>query len=166
MEHTFPELVRHAEVIAVGTVTGISERWDAARHAPFTDVTFSHLTVLKGDPGDSTMTLEFLGGHTPEGVHLSVSGAPQFAMGEKSVIFCAGNHKDFCPLVGLWQGRLRVRFDPQQGAETVSDNFHAPIVGIHQGVLQKLAPGTPLQNALSLSSLIQLIQQEMRNLHD
>ena len=33
-----------------------------ARQAPFTSVTFSNLTVLKGEAGDQGMTLEFLGG--------------------------------------------------------------------------------------------------------
>jgi len=49
-EQTFPDLVHRAEVIAVGTVTGIREQWDEARQAPLTYVTFSNLTVLKGDP--------------------------------------------------------------------------------------------------------------------
>lgn len=163
IEQTFPDLVHRAEVIAVGTVTSVVERWDAARQAPFTAVTFSNLTVLKGNPNDSTMTLEFLGGHTPDGTVLSVAGVPQFTVGERNVIFCAGNHKDFCPLVGVWQGRLHVRFDSQRGEETVSDNSHTPLVGIRDGILQKLAPETARQQpALSLSTLIESIQQEMQ----
>ena len=31
LEQTFPDLVHRADVIAVGTVTGIQEQWDAAR---------------------------------------------------------------------------------------------------------------------------------------
>ena len=162
IEQTFPDLVHRAEVIAIGTVTGISEHWDAARHAPFTSVTFSNLTVIKGNPGGSTVTLEFLGGHTPDGTILSIGGVPQFTIGEKSVVFSTGNQKDFCPLVGIWQGRLRVQFDRRQGEETVSDNFHTPIVGIQNGVLQKLLPETQTQKTLPLSTLVNLIQQEMQ----
>jgi hypothetical protein len=166
VEQTFSDLVHHAEVIAVGTVTGIQERWDVGRQAPFTDVTFSQLTVLKGDPGGETMTLEFLGGHTPDGTLLSVSGVPQFTIGEKTVVFCVGNHRDFCPLVGVWQGLLRVTFNPQRGVETVSDNFRVPIVGLQGNAFLKLLPGTPQQEALPLPTLMDLITQELRRAYD
>jgi hypothetical protein len=151
-------------MIAVGTVTGIQERWDAAGQAPFTAVTFSNLTVLKGDSGSESLTLEFLGGHTPDGKVLAVSGVPRFTIGEKHVVFSAGNHQDFCPLVGLWQGLLRVTFDQQRGVETVSDNFHVPVVGIQDGKFLKRE--SPSQEALPLSTFIELITQEMRSPYD
>ena len=163
LEQTFPDLVHQADVIAVGTVTGIQEQWDAARQAPLTYVTFANLTVLKGDPGGESMTLEFLGGHTPDGMVLAIAGVPRFSMGEKHVVFCAGNHRDFCPLVGLWQGLLRVTFDPQRGVETVSDNAHIPIVGVQDGKFLKYAQEASPQEALPLSTLLELIKQEMRS---
>jgi hypothetical protein len=107
------------------------------------------------------MTLEFLGGHISDGTVLSIAGVPHFAVGEKAVVFSAGNHKDFCPLVGLWQGRFRVAFDAQLGMETVRDNFRAPIVGIDNGLFLKATPTGPQQKALPLSTFIKLIQNEM-----
>lgn len=163
VEQTFPDLVHRAEVIAVGTVTGIQERWDAARQAPFTDVTFSYLTVVKGDVDGTTMTLEFLGGHTPDGAILSVSDVPRFTMGEKAVIFCAGNHRDFYPLVGLWQGKMRVTFDAQRGVETISDTFRAPILGVRDGQIVKGLSAEQQREALSLPAFLDLIQQELGN---
>ena len=157
----FSDLVQRAEVIAVGTVTEIKEQWDETRKAPLTLVTFSDLTVLKGNPG-SSMTLEFLGGRTPQGLILSIPGVPQFTIGEKTVVFSAGNHRDFCPLVGVWQGLLRVRTDPQSGTETVSDNFRAPITSIQAGKFLKLTPSSPEQVPLSLPALLQAIQQELQ----
>lgn len=162
-EQTFLDLVRQAEVIAVGTVTGIQEQWDATRQAPMTYVTFSNLTVLKGDPGGETMTLEFLGGHLPDGMVITIEGVPRFTVGEKHVVFCAGNHRDFCPLVGLWQGLLRVTFDQQRGIETVSDNLHVPIVGVQNGKFLKSTPEAQPQAALLLATLMELIEQEMRS---
>ena len=161
-EMGFSDLVHQAEVIAVGTVSEVREQWDETRKAPLTQVTFSDLTVLKGNPG-ATMTLEFLGGHTPKGLVLTIAGVPQFKVGEKTVVFGAGNHRDFCPLVGVWQGLLRVRTDPQRKIETVSDNFHIPIVKIHEGKLVKLSPATSEQAPLSLPALLQAIQQELPN---
>jgi hypothetical protein len=163
VEQTFPDLVHRAEVIAVGTVTGVKERWDAARQAPFTDVTFSQLTVLKGAVEGEAMTLEFLGGPTPDGAILSVADAPRFTVGEKTVVFCAGNHRNFYPLVGLWQGRMRVTFDAQRGVETVSDTFHTPIVGMQNGVLVKALSSGQSSEALPLSTFLDLIQQELGN---
>ena len=94
VERTFPDLVHRAEVVAVGTVTNVREQWDAARRAPFTYVTFSHLTMLKGTAQEETLTLEFLGGHEPDGTLLVVHGVPHFSIGEKTVIFCTGNRRD------------------------------------------------------------------------
>lgn len=163
LEQTFPDLVHQADVIAVGTVTGIQEQWDAARQAPVTNVTFSQLTVLKGDPGTESITLEFLGGHMPDGMVLAIAGVPHFTMGEKTLMFCAGNHRDFCPLVGVWQGLLRVTFDSQRGVETVSDNFRVPIVSVQDGKFLKQESKSAAQEALPLTTLLELIQQEMRS---
>ena len=51
--HSFSTLVQEVEVIAVGTVTAIETEWDAQQGAPFTLVTFSELTVLKGEGGQA-----------------------------------------------------------------------------------------------------------------
>ena len=164
-EQSFPDLVHRAEMIVVGTVTGIQEQWDTARQAPFTYVTFSQLTVLKGNPGGDSLTLQFLGGPTPEGTFLAVTEVPHFTVGEKTVVFSAGNHRDFCPLVGIWQGLLRVYFDSQRAVEIVSDNAHRPITGVQNGRFLKLRPQGPTQEALPLSTLIQLIQQEQGRIY-
>jgi len=158
VEVTFTDLVTQADVIAVGTVTEIREQWDTEKKTPLTLVTFSNLTTVKGSP-DSSFTLEFLGGKMPNGLVMVVAGVPQFTVGEKAVVFSAGNHRDFCPLVGVWQGLLRVATDPQQGVETVSDNFHIPIVKIQDDKFVKLSPETAAQPSLSLSTLLQTIEQ-------
>ena len=49
--HSFSAPVQEVEGIAVGTVTAIETEWDAQQGAPFTLVTFSELTVLKGEGG-------------------------------------------------------------------------------------------------------------------
>lgn len=159
-EMKFSDLVHQADVITVGSVSDIREQWNEARKAPLTLVTFSDLTVLKGKPG-TTMTLEFLGGHTPQGLLLTIPGVPQFKVGEKTVVFCVGNRRNFCPLVGIWQGLLRVMTDPQRKIETVSDNFRIPIVNIREDKLIKLSPLTAEHAPLSLPALLQAIQQEL-----
>src|SRR5436190_15831814 len=87
----FPALVARAEQIVVATVTDIRSGEDPAG-APMTLVTFSDLTVLKGDV-DSTLTLRFYGG-TSGGYVVRVSDMPTFAVGERDVLFVAGNNRD------------------------------------------------------------------------
>lgn len=163
IERSFSDLVRRAEIIAVGTVIDVREEWDAQQQLPLTAVTFADLTTLKGSPRNGTLTLYFLGGPTPQGAYLSIPGMPRFAVGEKNVVFSAGNRRDFCPLVGLWQGRLRVTLDPQRGVETIRDNFHVPIVGIRDGkFLKQQRFATTREEPLSLPSLLHLIQHELQ----
>ena len=161
VEVSFTDLVTQADVIAVGTVTEIREQWDTEKKTPLTLVTFSNLTTVKGSP-DSSFTLEFLGGKMPNGLVMVVAGVPQFTVGEKAVVFSAGNHRDFCPLVGVWQGLLRVATDPQQGVETVSDNLRVPIMKIQEGRFVKRSPETASQSPLPLSTLLQAIQNTLQ----
>jgi hypothetical protein len=163
LDESLADLVHQADVIAIGTVTGIQEQWDATHQAPITQVTFSNLTVLKGQAGPDSMTLDFLGGHFPDGRMLTVTGMPQFTIGEKPVVFSVGNQQYFCPLVGMWQGLLRVTFDPQRGEEIVSDNFHRPIAGLQDGKFATVQPEVTAQEPLSLPALMDLITQEMGN---
>jgi hypothetical protein len=163
IEQTFAELVRRADVIAVGTVTGISEEWNTTQQAPFTLVTLSQLTVAKGAVAGGSLTLHFLGGHTPDGMLLTIPGVPRFTMGEKVVVFCAGNRRDFCPLVGIWQGLLRVAFDSQRGVETVHDDSHVPLAGLEHGHLVKLRSDAMTAEPLLLPSLLNLIDHELRS---
>ncbi|NOT57564.1 MAG: hypothetical protein HOP18_23410 [Deltaproteobacteria bacterium] len=162
IEMTFADLVAQAEGIAVGTVSDIREQWDATQQVPLTLVTFSNLTVLKGNPGTS-MTLEFLGGTMPNGLVMVIPGVPRFTVGEKTVVFRTGNQREVCPLVGVWQGLLRVVNNPQQGVETVSDSYRIPLVKIQAGKFVKLSPTNATQETLSLPTLLQSIQHELQH---
>jgi hypothetical protein len=162
IEKSFTDLVSQADVIAVGTVSDIREQWDATQQVPLTHVTFSNLTVLKGNLGVS-MTLEFLGGTMPNGLVMVIPGIPRFTVGERTVVFSAGNQRAVCPLVGVWQGLLRVVSDPQRGVETVSDSFRIPLIKIQAGKFVKLSPTNWTRETLSLPTLLQAIEQELRH---
>jgi hypothetical protein len=127
VQRDFPELVARAEQIVAGTVTDSQHETDAAG-APVTLVTFSDLTVLKGDVGD-TLTLRFYGGEAGD-VVVHIPDMPTFAIGDRAVLFVAGNGRDVCPLVGVWQGRFNVRFDAARQTDVVETNDHTPVVAI------------------------------------
>ena len=127
VKRDFPDLVARSEQIVIGTVTEIHEQLNGSG-TPFTLVTFSDLAVLKGDVG-STLTLRFYGGHAGD-VVVGIPDMPVFTLGERDVLFVAGNGEVVCPLVGVWQGRFYVRFDPAMGADVVEDSAHQPVTGL------------------------------------
>jgi hypothetical protein len=157
VKRDFPDLVARSEQIVVGTVTDIHEEQDLTG-APFTAVTFSDLSVLKGDIGP-TLTLRFYGGHAG-GVVVAIPDMPRFALGERDVLFVAGNDRDVCPLVGVWQGRFYVRFDPTLGTDVVEDSNHQPLTGVAGRQLLR-APTVSGVTPMTLDAFRQAIVDEL-----
>ena len=157
VKRDFPDLVARSEQIVIGTVTDIHEQQDASG-TPFTLVTFSDVTVLKGDVG-STLTLRFYGGHAGDAV-MAISDMPTFTLGERDVLFVAGNNRDVCPLVGVWQGRFYARFDPTSGTDLVEDSNHQPLIGIAGRQLLR-APAVSGATPMTLDAFRQLIVNEL-----
>jgi len=125
------ELVASAEVIAVGTVTAIATEQE--HETPFTLVTFSSLDIIKGDPGQIEITVRILGGPNPDGERLQIVGVPTFHLGDRMVVFIAGNETQAVPFVGMWQGVYRVTFDPVRETETVATHNGAPLTTLPTG---------------------------------
>ncbi len=156
-QRDFPELVARAEQIVVGTVTDIEQQEDESG-APATLVTLADLTVLKGEVG-STLTLRFYGG-TAGGVAVHVPDMPTFAVGERALLFVAGNGRDVCPLVGVWQGRFRVRFDAARNTEVVDGHDQKPVTAL-AGRQVRYAPLEAASSAMTLDEFRQLISDEL-----
>ncbi len=172
LEYSFPSLVQEAEVIAVGTVTAIETAWDADNQVPHTFVTFSHLEVLKGKADQTELTLRFFGGPTPDGDIMQIAGVPQFAVGERSVIFCVGNNRQAVPLVGIWQGIYRVVFDAERGVDTIHDHAGRPVTTLPTtdvGILHDeshsasawAAQTEATPETMTLPTLVRQIEQEL-----
>lgn len=168
VQRSFPELVHQADLVFVGTVQAIRNEWDQDRRSPFTLVTFTNLTVLKGTDPAGDVTLYFFGGTAPDGTLVSVPGIPRFLVGEKTVVFCAGNRRVFCPLVGIWQGLLRVLPDPTRREEIVVDAFYTPIadLGGADTTFRKLTDRDTSAAPLTLLTLIQHIETELGRSHE
>ena len=169
LEKSFSSLVQDAEVIAIGTVTAIENEWDAEKKAPFTLVTFSDLEVLKGEVGQTELTLHFLGGPTPDGLVMQIAGVPQFSVGERNVVFSVGNRYQAVPLVGMWQGVYRVVRDPDSGGEVIHNHARQPVTTLpteEGGILHDEAPLVQEQSeqpstAMPLDTFTQRIAQEL-----
>ena len=160
VQRDFPELVARAEQIVVGTVSDIKQAADPSG-APATYVTFSDLTVLKGDVGD-TLTLRFYGGESGA-VVVRIADMPTFTLGERAVVFVAGNGQAVCPLVGVWQGRFHVRFDAEQQTDVVETDDRIPVVGVagRRILRAPTTPGGTTAAAMPLSDFLESIAGEL-----
>lgn len=123
---SFDSVVAKAELIFVGKVV---DRRSSYLHNTWgklivTDVTFEVVRVLKGGAGLHTK-LTFLGGQVGSEA-LTVSGMPQFEVGDRDVLF-VGNRSASNPIVGFWQGRFKIVPDPATGRDVVHTHSGVPI---------------------------------------
>ena len=139
----FDQLVTRADTVFKGTVANKHSEWTGegnARHI-VTFVTFQVEETYKGTVA-AEQTLRFLGG-TVDDTTLEVPEMPQFEVGQKAILFVVGNGKQFCPLVGVTQGRFHVIRDATTGTERIFTDDHFPVVATAKiGRLD--ATGTPL----------------------
>ncbi len=142
IDRDFDGLVARADTVFKGTVTNKSAAWTgegSTRHI-VTFVTFQVEETYKGAPA-AEQTLRFLGGTVGDDT-LAVPDMPAFEAGQKAVLFVVGNGKQFCPLVGVAQGRFHVVRDEATGRERILTNDGYPVVSTTE-IGQRDATGRP-----------------------
>lgn len=101
-----PDLTRESRAIARGAVVNVESRWTDDRRSIETVVTLIPETYLKGEFGDE---IRFT---TPGGrlgrFRKIVVGAPQFAVGDRVVVFLNARGPALPQIVGLNQGVFRL----------------------------------------------------------
>ena len=146
---SFDDLVRRAQIIFEGEVTGLHSQWigEGAEHRIVTYVTFKVDDALKGDPG-ANYSIRMLGG-TVDGRTMEVTDAPKFRVGDHDLLFVENNGSQFIPLVGIMHGRFRIEKD-QTGRETLLTGEGQPLSDVNQcesrKAKPKLEPGAPNDN--------------------
>ena len=124
----FDQLVTRADTVFKGTVTAKSSLWTGEgeqRHI-VTFVTFHVEETYKGASA-AEQTLRFLGGTVGDDT-MEVPDLPKFETGQRAVLFVVNNGKQFCPLVGVAQGRFHVVHDDASGRDRVFTNEGLPVV--------------------------------------
>lgn len=125
---TFPELVRQAELIVVGTVSGARSAWSADGQTISTTVSLDDLEVLKGEVPSVPYELLLPGGVVDDTAQ-TYPGMPELIQGGRYVLFVRGNRHTLIPLVGAYQGLYRVLTD-SDGQQRVlrADRRDTPVV--------------------------------------
>lgn len=100
------ELANNAQWIVRGEVVDVSGQWADNRRAIETVVTLQVEAALKGSPGE-TVTFRVAGG-TLGRYRSIVVGAPEFAVGQRVIVFLGANGPIIPYLVGFHQGVYRI----------------------------------------------------------
>lgn len=152
----FTALCNDADLVFVGTVTGIASRWsDASQQSIETLVTFGSLTWLRGAP-TSTVTLRFGGGQIGD-LHEEFAGVPAFTVGERRLIF-AYNGTFVSPIVGFDQGAMRV-VESANGAMVIG-TASAPDA---RGALRLGAPAEVETAPVPLGVFLDRVREQLAN---
>lgn len=149
----FSALCAKADLIFVGTVSTVESRWtDPERQAIETLVTFSDVTPVFGTE-DREVTLRFGGGQVGT-LREEIAGVPQFAVGDRRVIF-ARREYSVSPIVGFHQGVFPVVDTPEGPA----------VIGVDTATSEERA-GTEPQRAsreggVPLETFLERVRREL-----
>jgi hypothetical protein len=138
----FREIVNGADIIAYGRVVETSVESSDDRKRVDTLVTLHVGTYLKGGPGD-TIVFRVPGGQIGRFRNVMV-GAPQFAVGEETVVFLNVREGDHPFVFGLNQGVFRVRIDDQTKRRVVTPPVLAARSSTPEIVVRGAADRRPL----------------------
>lgn len=115
--------------VVIGRVSAVRTYWAENPRRIESEITLAQIEYAKGAPAGATDAGTFVvPGGTVGDWTLRVSGAPEFAVGEKWMLFVLPTYKTH-PVVGLYRGAFRVVADAA-GVERVLDAERQPIKGI------------------------------------
>jgi hypothetical protein len=120
--------IEYADPNGLGTDTSTAKGVSWApilKDTPHTFVTFRVLEALRGGAtSDEFVTLRFYGGPDGQGAYYRTSLDPTFVLGERQILFVAGNGERQRPLVGGFAGQVR------EHAGNAYNSFGVAIVGL------------------------------------
>ncbi len=151
----FPEQCADAERIVVATVRDVTSRPVAAAPTYFeTLVTLGVDDTVAGAPG-SALTIRLSGGQVGD-IRQSIDGMPEFAVGERYVLFLEPDQTPplVSPIVGFNQGLYRV--DRVGDRDVVRDRNGRPLSGsaaaASAAVAASRAPAGPAADAVAVGA--------------
>jgi len=161
-ELTFDELVLRAESVVVARVVSTRSAWVDSRsgRSIVTDVTVAIEQTIKG-PEYAQRSYQFLGGTVGDDT-LRVEGIPQFAVGDRDVLFINEAGRPASPLVGFMYGRFRIMRDPRTGADMVRTYDGRPLAGTEDVGNAKPPARVAPARTLTLTDFVGAIRDKAR----
>jgi len=109
-------LIEDADAIVIGHVTSIQGNYDQNRGIIFSNITVAIEEVFKGEIPVGEITLRQVGGSFGD-LHSWIEGSPEFALGERALLFLKVDRNGSLRVAHLYQGKFTVSFDPISGEE-------------------------------------------------
>lgn len=163
----FPTLVNESDYIVRAVVTAVSsvqKTMPSGRVMPYTRIELETKQVIAGKP-PVPLVLEMLGGRSPNGRELAISGAPKFEVGEESILFVQGNGKQVYPLVRMAHGLYPIVKEADSGKERIVRSDGTPLRKVSEVSGEIHTPGgrvaqaaEALQQALTPDEFVQSIR--------
>jgi len=127
---SFAELVNGSDYIVHAVVRDVRAEKRDRNGAPriVTLVELEVREVVAGEP-PATVVLELLGGSVGRET-MTVTGQPQFAVGDEDILFVKGNGRSLSPLYAMMFGRYPVRTDAVTGRRWVARENGSPLAAI------------------------------------
>jgi hypothetical protein len=99
-------LIDRSEIIAQGRVASSWPAWDGGHKYIWTHYRIDVLDPIRGNPGASVVVSE--PGGSLDGVSMSISGAPGYALGEEAIVFLYRTPIGYLRATGFGQGKYTV----------------------------------------------------------
>jgi hypothetical protein len=99
-------LIDQSEIIAHGRVTSSWPAWDSGHKYIWTHYRIEVIDPIRGNPGASVVVSE--PGGSLDGVSMSISGAPGYAVGEEAIVFLYRTPIGYLRATGYGQGKYAV----------------------------------------------------------
>jgi len=145
------ELTARAERIVVGQVLSVRSEWDDSHRTIHTRFEIKVEEVWKGSADEREVIIQ--PGGTVGDIEMRVHGMPDFAVGEKAVLFLAGQGAP--RVVGMSQGKRSLRWDRVAKRWMAAPAEHSAVVRRDsQGRLQPAPP----EPAMTLDDLRQRVR--------
>lgn len=134
----FENLVAQTDYVVRAEVTAITSEWRENSKVPGqfyigSRVELRVLEVITGNP-PQPLVLDVMGGQVGREV-MTVEGAPNFRVGEESILFVHGNGRMIVPLTAMMHGYYPVQRDARTGDNRVLRSSGKPLYSEHDVVL-------------------------------
>jgi hypothetical protein len=151
------ELTARAERIVVAQIVSAKSDWDSSGRSIHTRIEIKVEEAWKGSVAPDERMVIVQPGGTVGDIEMRVHGMPSFALGEKAVLFLAGQGAP--RVVGLSQGKRPVHWDGTAKRWVAESAEHSAVV--RRDAQGRLQPALP-EPAMSLDELRERVRALVR----